>query len=332
MTLALLQLALTMMMVGANVVVGKLLAQALPVPVVLFLRCALALVVLAPLAWRDGGAWPRRRVLLNLALQAAAGTVAYNILLLAGLKRTGALSGGLVLSALPAVVALAAAVILGERLSVRRWLAAALAAFGMAAVTLGRGGAVHGSLAGDALIFGAVLAETTWILLSRISAPRTGMFQGAFWMQVFSLLLLAPVAAGPAVAHVAALRDWRLAALLGFHAMTASVLSLVLWFSGMRRVPASLAGVFSVLLPATAASLAVVVLGERFTAALAAGFALMLGSILLATWPSRRAPHPAPARLAAAPAAPLPPTAASRRARRAAAPRRARRPGRRACR
>ena len=284
-----------MMLVGANVVVGKLLAAALPVPVVLLLRCVLATLVLAPLAWREPGGLPRPRVLLNLALQAATGTVAYNILLLAGLRRTGALPGGLMLSTLPAVVAVAAAALLGERLSPRRWLAALLAAAGMAALALGRGGAADGSGAGNALVFAAVLAESGWILLSRVNAARVGVCRGAFGMQAFGVLFLAPLAAG----HVAAqmprlLADPALLALLVFHALTASVISVLLWFSGMRRAPAYLAGVFSVLLPATAAVLAVLVLGERFTAPLAAGFVLMLGSILLATIPPARPAPPVP--------------------------------------
>ena len=37
-----------MMMVGANVVAGKVLAQSLPVPVILFLRCVLAMLIMLP--------------------------------------------------------------------------------------------------------------------------------------------------------------------------------------------------------------------------------------------------------------------------------------------
>jgi drug/metabolite transporter (DMT)-like permease len=294
-TIALLQLAATMMMVGANVVVGKLLAQALPVPLVLFLRCSIAVAVLAPFAWRAGGLRVSPRLLGNLALQAATGTALYNLSLLAGLRHTGALQAGLVLSTLPATVAVAAFLLLGERLALRRWLAAGLAVAGMAALALGRGGGTggDGSLLGNALVFGAVLAESAWILLSRLSAARVGLLTGAFWMQTFGLTMLAPFALPDLPAHLADLAQPRLLGLLLFHAMTASVISVILWFSGMRRVPANLAGVFAVLLPATAAALAVLVLGERMTAPLAAGFGLMLGSILLATWPSRR-PGPRP--------------------------------------
>jgi drug/metabolite transporter (DMT)-like permease len=56
----------------------------------------------------------------------------------------------------------------------------------------------------------------------------------------------------------------------------------------MKRASASLAGVFTVFLPATAAAVAVGVLGEPFTAVHAAGFVLLVASLLLATWPARR--------------------------------------------
>ena len=49
-----------------------------------------------------------------------------------------------------------------------------------------------------------------------------------------------------------------------FHSLTASVLCLLLWYAGMRRVPAGVAGLFTAFLPATAALVAVVVLGEPF--------------------------------------------------------------------
>ncbi len=281
MSWALLQLALSMMLTGVNVVAGKLLAQALPVPVVLFLRCALATLVLAPFAVRE---LPGRRLALNLLLQAAVGTVGYNCFLLAGLRRTGALEAGFVLATLPAVMAVGAALVFREHLSPRRWASVALASLGMMALALRVGGS-GGSLAGDGLVFAAVCSEAGYMLLAKHSAGRIGLFAGAFWMQVFSASLLAPWAVA----------DWPCALpsapiiwLLVFHALTASVLSLLLWYGGMRRAPAHVAGVFTILLPATAAVTAVLALGERMSVALAVGFALMCVSILLATWPERR--------------------------------------------
>lgn len=82
-----------------------------------------------------------------------------------------------------------------------------------------------------------------------------------------------------------------------FYALAASVVSVWLWMQGLRGVPASQAGVFSVLLPVTAAAIGVGLLGEPFTAGHALAMALSLAGLLLAAWPSRRA-----ATLAAAPA------------------------------
>ena len=293
MTWALAQLALSMMLTGVNVVAGKVLAQALPVPVVLFLRCGLAIVVLAPFALHR---LPGRMLALNLLIQAAIGTVGYNCFLLAGLRRTGALEAGFVLATIPAVMAIGAALVFRERLSPRRWASVALASFGMMALAA-RGNASSGTLAGDALVFAAVCSEAGFMLLAKHSAGRLGLFAGAFWMQVFSFALLAPwaVAEWPG-----ALPSVPIIGLLVFHSLTASVLCLILWYGGMRRAPAHVAGVFTILLPATAAATAVLALGERFNFALAIGFALMGVSILLATWPQRKTgvapPRPATSR------------------------------------
>jgi drug/metabolite transporter (DMT)-like permease len=60
-----------------------------------------------------------------------------------------------------------------------------------------------------------------------------------------------------------------------------------LWMTGLKHVPASRAGVFTVLLPVSAAAVGVLFLGERFSAAQAGAFALALTGVVLATWPAR---------------------------------------------
>lgn len=291
MILAYTQLAASMALVGVNVVVAKLLAEALPIPVIACLRCILAAAVLWPLMrLREAGPVPGRAVLGNLFWQAAFGTALYNLALLAGLRLTSALQGGLVLAALPAVIALGSALWLKERLAPRMWLAAPLAALAMAALTLARAGPdASGSVAGNALVLLAVCGEATYALLARRVAGRVGIVTASFWMQVFSAGLLLPLSLAIAPDLALGAIDGRIGALLVFHSLTASVLALLLWYGGLRRVEANVAGVFAALLPATAAVSAVVFLGERFGAGDIAGFAMMLASILLATWPRRRA-------------------------------------------
>lgn len=290
MRLAYVQLALSMVLVGANVAVAKLLAEALPIAMVAFLRCLLATAVLWPLArWMDGAQRVPGPVLRNLALQAVFGTALYNAGLLAGLRLTSALEGGLVLATLPAVVAIGGALLLRERLPGRQWAAVALAAGGMAAITLARvAGGSHGSMLGNLLVFCGVLGEATYVLLARRIAGRVPVVTASLWMQVFSALVLAPFAL-PGLGAAAALAEPSIAALLIFHSLTASVICLLLWYAGLKRVPAGMAGVFTVFLPGTAALVAVALLGETFTSVHAAGFALMITSVAVATWPVRGA-------------------------------------------
>jgi len=289
------QLALAMILVGANVGVAKLLADALPIAMIAFLRCALAVAVLWPLARMiEGRVSVSAAVKRNLALQAVFGTAIYNAGLLAGLRLTSALEGGLVLATLPAVVALGSFLWLRERLSARQWLAAGLAGFGMAAITLARlGGGGGGSALGNLLVFLGVCGEAIYVLLARRVAGAVPVITASFWMQLFSAAILLPFAA-PGFGAAAALADPRLLVLLVFHSLTASVLCLLLWYAGMKRVPAATAGIFTAFLPASAAVTAVLFLGEAFGAVHAAGFALMMGSVILATWPSRRAPGKVP--------------------------------------
>lgn len=282
-------LALSMALVGLNVPVAKALAESLPIPLIAGLRCAIACLVLLPMLFAAGlrPRLPEPRLAWNLALQAAFGTVLYNAALLAGLRLTSALEGGLVLATLPAVVAIGGAVWLRERLPPRVWAAVALAAGGMGALTLAAAGGGEGSLAGNALVLAAVAGEAAYVLLAKRAAGRLPVLLATFWMQVFSAALLLPLWL-PVIGGAAALAAPQVAGLLLFHTLTSSVLCVVLWYAGLQRVPAGMAGVFTLFLPATASAVAVGVLGEVFTLAHAAGFALMLGSIALATWPGRR--------------------------------------------
>ncbi len=289
MLLAYSQLALSMALVGANVGVAKLLAESLPIPMIAGLRCALAVLVLWPLArGMEGAVRLDHRTLWNLALQAAFGTVLYNAALLAGLRLTTALEAGLILATLPAVVAIGGALWLRERLPARQWAAVALAAFGMGALVLARVASERGGSAlGNLLVFAGVCGEAMYVLLTRRTAGSAPVVTATFWMQLFSMLMLLPFCL-PVIGSAAALAEPATAGLIVFHSLTSSVLCLLLWYAGMRRVPAGLAGIFTAFLPATAALVAVLLLGEPFTTVHAAGFVLLTGSLLLATWPARR--------------------------------------------
>jgi drug/metabolite transporter (DMT)-like permease len=107
-------------------------------------------------------------------------------------------------------------------------------------------------------------------------------------VNLWGLLLVTPLGLWQAIdfpfASVAP-ASW---ALLVFYAFAASTVSVWLWMTGLKHVPASSAGIFTVLLPISAAAVGVLLLGERFSALQVGAFALAMAGVVLATWPSRR--------------------------------------------
>ncbi|MFC7690084.1 EamA family transporter [Paeniroseomonas aquatica] len=113
----------------------------------------------------------------------------------------------------------------------------------MAALTLARlgGGGGVGNLLGNALVFGGVLGEAAYVLLAKRIVGRVPVVTASLWMQAFSAAMLLPLAL-LGLGALPVLADPALAGLLVFHSLTASVLCLLLWYAGLRRVPAGWPG------------------------------------------------------------------------------------------
>ena len=75
--------------------------------------------------------------------------------------------------------------------------------------------------------------------------------------------------------------------LLVFYALAASVWTVWLWMTGLQTVPASQAGVFTVMLPVAAALTGWLVLGERVSPLQVLAFGVALLGVVLATLPDR---------------------------------------------
>ena len=76
--------------------------------------------------------------------------------------------------------------------------------------------------------------------------------------------------------------------LLVFYGMAASVWTVWLWMTGLKTVPASQAGVFTVMLPISAAAIGVLFMGERLTDMQVLAFGIALLGLVLATLPGRQ--------------------------------------------
>jgi drug/metabolite transporter (DMT)-like permease len=75
--------------------------------------------------------------------------------------------------------------------------------------------------------------------------------------------------------------------LLVFYSLAASVWTVWLWMTGLKAVPAAQGGVFTVMLPVSAALVGVFALGEHLGIVQLLAFVLALAGVVLATLPVR---------------------------------------------
>lgn len=288
-TLGYLLLALAMATVGTTVIASKLIANEIPPFTATALRFALALPVLVLIMIVRRTRLPAlpRRTWGLLALQAGAGSAGYTVLLISGLSFLPASDAGVVIGTLPAVTAIFAVAILGERPRPKTAFAVACATLGVLAVAWQ--GKSPGSLIGITLILGAVICESAFILMQkRMGTPLVPLAQ-ATTMTGLGLVLTLPFA----TIEVA---EWALPipalAAVGWYALVPTVGGFLLWYAGAARVPGSEAAVFTAVAPVTAVLLSVLVLGEEFGAAQAFGLAAVALAILILAMPSRGPVHP----------------------------------------
>ena len=285
-------LAGSMALVGSYVGFSRSLVLVFPVLLLAWLRFAIAAVAMAGWVRREPAAAPLTpREHRLLFAQSFFGNFLFSVCMLYGMSLTTALAAGVIMAALPAVVALLSWGWLGERITARVGAAIGCAVLGIALVSAAKADATAaaGSVTGNALLLGAVACEAIYVVIGKQLAAGIGAKRISALINLWGLALVTPFGLWQALSFdfgsVAAASWW----LLGFYSIAASMVTVWLWMTGLKHVPASKAGIFTVLLPVSAAAVGVLFLGERFSAAQAAAFALALAGVVLATWPSRSA-------------------------------------------
>ena len=280
-----------MALVGAYVGFSKSLVLVFPVFLLAWLRFGMAAVAMAHWVRRQSGEEAlnsRDRKLLFL--ESFFGNFLFSICMLFGVSMTSALAAGIIMAAIPAVVALLSWLLLQERITRAVLGGIVCAVGGIALVSLTQHTGDSGtSVAGNLLLIGAVVCEALYVVLGKKLTGRVSAKRISALVNLWGLLLVTPFGLYQALSfNFAAVQpgSW---VLLVFYALAASMWTVWLWMTGLKHIPASRAGIYTVLLPVTAAIVGVVVLGERFSHMQVAAFGLALVGVVLATWPSKAA-------------------------------------------
>ena len=284
-----------MAVVGSYVAFSKPLLVAIPVLLLATLRFAIAAVAMLPWTFtRSGDEALPPHAWRQLFVQSFFGNFLFSICMLNGVALTSASAAGIILSTLPAVVAVFSAIFLRESLTPRAIFAVFLAVAGIAVLQFTRAGADPAEservVLGNLLVFCSVCCEATYVILGkRLTATLSAMRISAL-INLFGLLLMLPFGLWQMQRFDFSALDVGTWELLAYYALAASVFSTWLWLTGLKHVPANHAGVFSVALPLSSTAIAVGMLGETLTMGHMIAFACAVGGILLiALAPQREA-------------------------------------------
>lgn len=292
-----------MALVGSYVALSKPLVLVFPVFLLAWLRFGIGGLAM----WR----WLRkpaseaplsghtRRLLF---LESFLGNFLFSVFMLFGVSMTTAVAAGVVMSAIPAVVALLSWLFLHERISRRSLAGIACAAIGIALFSLQKADptstatpdpatvwGMNRNLLGNLLVFAAVVCEASYVVIGKRLTDGLSPKRISAIINLWGFALVTPMGLWAAWHFDFSAVSGSIWALLVFYALAASMWTVWLWMTGLKRVPASQAGVFTVMLPISAAGVGVLFMGERLTGLQSLAFGIALLGLLLATLPARPA-------------------------------------------
>jgi drug/metabolite transporter (DMT)-like permease len=278
-TLSMLALATAGCLWGTGFFFGKVALEEMPVPTMVLFRFVFASAGLLPVIFFDrprfGGSdwsWVLAASLLGVPVQ--------YLVQFKGLSLTTVSHASLMVGTLPMFLAIAAVSFSGERLQVGGWLALTASTAGAVLIALlsqGGSGTTYAGIRGDMLVVFSMFATISWILISkRLMHAHSPIMVTAFVYWIGTLLLAAVVVTtfGVPSLHYST-RVWIAVAEQGLLATASTTL---LWNWGLKRVPASQAGIFVNLEPLVGAILGVSLLHEVLGITALAGGALIIGA------------------------------------------------------
>ena len=296
-------LALSMSLVGSYVALSKPLAAVFPVLLLAWLRFGIGGA--AMLHWlkkpaSEAPLSPQTRRLLFL--ESFLGNFLFTLCMISGVKLTTAVAAGVIMAAIPAAVAVLSWLLLRERVAPRVWAGVACAVIGIGLLSLskhelpapaatGLDGQNTQNLAwlGNLLLLAAVFCEASYAVIGKKLTGAMGPRRITAIINLWGFALTTPFGLWLAWRFDFGAVHGGVWVLLLFYALAASVWTVWLWMTGLKTVPAAQAGVFTVMLPISAAVVGVLVLGERLSPQQMLAFAIALAGVLLATLPSRAA-------------------------------------------
>ncbi len=282
-------LTITALFWAGNSIVGRAARDVVPPAALSFWRWTIALALLLPLAWphlkRD---WPMLRANWPMVVLLGALAIgAFNTMLYTGLQSTTALNSMLIQSALPALVLIGGALVMGDRTSARQVAGVVISLAGVLAIIARGDPALLWAMQlniGDAIIGAAVLL---WALYSVLLRRRPVVHPLSFLAAsiVVGIAVIAPVYAHELWSGRLIVPGMESALAIAYVSIFPSFLAYLFFNRGVELIGSAATGQYMNVMPLMGAGLAMLFLGERLHLFHIAGLALIVVGIVVAGRP-----------------------------------------------
>lgn len=242
-----------MVIVGTSVVVGKVITTELPIFISAFSSLFIASLLFLPTLLKDNAF---RKIGINdlfyISLQALLGTVLYRILLFIGLKYIDSSYAGILSALQPAFITILAVIFLKEKQQARQIVGVFLAVAGLILTYASNSVKIDlnsGLFIGTGLILLSVFGEACFSVFAKKLSTEVKPFNVAGLVTVISTIMMLPLGIYdlvlngiPKISIVGAIS-------IVYYGVFLTYISFIFWFKGLEKVKASLAGVFTSLVP-----------------------------------------------------------------------------------
>lgn len=287
-------------LVGFAMVTSKYLLPILPMFIFLGVRFVVSPIVMAIILFIKDKHFIHKSIdclkqdkkLIGLLfIQALSANMLFNILLVAGMHYTSAMSAGIISGFLPAVIALLALFALKEKLANNKVIAIGISVIGLILINCQSShetsALLHWQWLGNGLIILALFPLALYTIITRAVTHKIEPMVAGFIITIFSFLIYLPLFSYQLWVSLAAhslsnvsLFAWVIAGAAG----VGNALSITLWYQGMKNVTATTSALFTSLMPLSALVMAYLFLGEKVDTFDLIGFACVMGAIICGTY------------------------------------------------
>ena len=212
-------------------------------------------------------------------MQAVSAGLLFNWLMISGLNYTDANVAGIITSALPALITIMSWLILGDKMSTKKYFCLFFATIGLMTLAIDKckqWGDTH-SVVGDLIVLASLIPEASYYVLHQFHTVRLPVFlMSALLNGMNAVIIVALCCLNQTAWPALSLDDSLILIMLSF----TSTLFFVLWLFGSKHVDGMMASLTTAVAPLATVVLAWVILGEQLTWMQSLGMGFVMISIV----------------------------------------------------